>query len=298
MSYEWPLLIFTLFAQLAVGIFLSVGIARIAFHADGTSKTLTPLIVVTVPILAIGLCASILHLGNPLGAMGAIGNISLSWLSREVLFGALTLIGFAVTALLCAKERKRAAGVSWLISGILSIAFLISMGCAYQMPTIPAWNTPITVLSNFCSAFLMGFSALAAFLAIKNGNAHKNEGEFCLDKTGRDKTITLCAWILPCLFALDCFLQTTLVSTLSQAGSAGVASIALMTQAGSFLVALRFVLGLIGVALLSGVVGLMYSASISENLKKTLPAVSFLFIFAAMFLARMLFYSTAVNLQF
>ena len=94
---EWPLLVFTLLAQLSAGLF----IAREFFHraayrqydaktADQVNNISLPVI---GPLLLISLAASFLHLGSPLNAVYALNNLASSWLSREILFEIL-FIGF------------------------------------------------------------------------------------------------------------------------------------------------------------------------------------------------------------
>ncbi len=154
MSYEWPLLIFTFLAEVAVGTFICAGCAQLVLSKrdNGVSRTLfLPLMAASAIALCVGLIASLMHLGQIISAPSALLNIGSSWLSREVLFASLSLVGFVVTVMVTRKSFGAAGTIAWGVSTVIGLVFLVSAGNAYLLPTIPLWNTAATPLSMIVS---------------------------------------------------------------------------------------------------------------------------------------------------
>ncbi len=88
MSYEWPLLVFT-FPQRRRLERLFAQVARSLFSRDGSEEAnralFLPLLAASPVVLCIGLVASLMHLGQVVGAPSALLNIGSSWLSRDSL---------------------------------------------------------------------------------------------------------------------------------------------------------------------------------------------------------------------
>ena len=102
---EFALITFSILAQLSVGSFLVLGVVhffalRKAGEAEADRLSDRALIAIWLTLL-LGLAASLFHLGNPLNAWRAVGNLGTSWLSREiasgVVFAALGGLNFACT---------------------------------------------------------------------------------------------------------------------------------------------------------------------------------------------------------
>lgn len=109
----------------------------------------------------IGLIASTFHLGNPQRALKAFTQWRSSWLSREGIAAVVTMVLFALYALLWVFFDTRLA---WL--GVLaSIAAAVSVFCTAmiyaQLKTVPRWNTALTPL-----LFMLYALALPAMVAI------------------------------------------------------------------------------------------------------------------------------------
>ncbi|WP_282437946.1 dimethyl sulfoxide reductase anchor subunit family protein [Desulfosporosinus shakirovi] len=87
---EWPLMMFTLLAQLGVGTFIFLTIVRTVLESKENHKTAAQLkntgFLAIGVIMAIALVLSLFHLGTPSGAYRSLSNIGSSWLSREILF--------------------------------------------------------------------------------------------------------------------------------------------------------------------------------------------------------------------
>lgn len=156
---EWPLLIFTLLAQAAAGLYLAVVFVRefmVAAKsgesaAEAVKATRLPALVAGV-MLAIGVVISMAHLGTPSGAYRALGNLGSSWLSREILgnicFGLLWLLAYVL-------ELKNMGGL-WAgrLAAVAGIALVFVMGGLYMASIIPAWMSPYTLVA-FCATTLV-----------------------------------------------------------------------------------------------------------------------------------------------
>lgn len=171
-THDWALVAFTILAQMAVGSFVVLGVvyffaARSAGAVEADRLSDRALLVIG-PVLVLGLLASFFHLGNPLNAYNAIGNIGSSWLSREIFFG----LGFAALGAVFAFLQWRKIGTSTMrnfvavLAALVGLALVYSMSQVYMLRTVPVWNTVWTPVSFFVTTFLLGTLAMgAAFVA-------------------------------------------------------------------------------------------------------------------------------------
>ena len=113
-----------------------------------------------------GMIGAHFHLSRPYLSFLAISNFRTSWLSREIVF---TLLFFLVSAALLFIQwyRKGHWGLKTAL-GWLAIIFgfmaVYCMGQIYLLPTQPAWNTPLTIISFYGTVLLLGVMALATIL--------------------------------------------------------------------------------------------------------------------------------------
>jgi anaerobic dimethyl sulfoxide reductase subunit C (anchor subunit) len=165
---EWALPFYTILVQLALGTFLTLWLIR-AFAAARYGKEQVDHIIdnsvlVIFITIGVGMLGAHKHLSRPLQSIYAILNLRSSWLSREILFN---LLFFLSTGLLLALQITGKASwrvrtnLGWLAI-IMGGANVYCMAHIYLLPTQAAWNTPITILSFFTTAFLLGIMALAS----------------------------------------------------------------------------------------------------------------------------------------
>ncbi len=171
-THDWALVAFTILAQMSVGSFVVLGIvhffaARRAGPVEADRLSDRALLIIG-PVLVLGMIASFFHLGNPLNAYNAIGNLGSSWLSREIFCGvAFTIVGgiFAVLQwrkIGSASQRNLIA----VLAALIGLALVFSMSNVYMIRTVPVWNTVTTPVSFFVTTFLLGVLAMgAAFVA-------------------------------------------------------------------------------------------------------------------------------------
>ncbi len=156
---ERPLVFFTLLAQLAVGVFVFSTLAR-------WSQLSVALSFVTPALMALAMLVSFLHLGSPLKSWRAFFNLRSSWLSREIFLAAwffAASTGLALWQLfrLTDAETQNIAALATLASG-LGLVFVMAQ--VYRLRTVPKWNSIVTPISFFITAFLLGALLVAGFV--------------------------------------------------------------------------------------------------------------------------------------
>ncbi|MBP1759601.1 MAG: reductase anchor subunit, partial [Firmicutes bacterium] len=177
MSEEWPLLTFTILGQLAIGTFIMLVIVRSLLGAKIGAKAAGEVtrfgILAVGPVMLVALIASFFHLGSPMLAFNALGNLKTSWLSREILFTGLFFLLWLITYYSSKKE-----GSGQVLSWCTSIVGLIAVFCMagiYAHSNKPAWTNVNTYLTFFGAAFVMG--AIASGAAVAYGAKGKSHEE-------------------------------------------------------------------------------------------------------------------------
>jgi DMSO reductase anchor subunit len=157
---SWSLTCFTLLTQSAVGL-VFIGTVGHWFGGAVQAEISLRSMALALGLTGAGLLAALTHLAAPRLAPYALRNPVTSWLSREVL-----LVPIFAVALVLALVAARMGGPGALV--LVELAALISGGAAlwamtgvYLLKTVPAWNTPATILEFIGSALLLG-GALSA----------------------------------------------------------------------------------------------------------------------------------------
>lgn len=148
MSYDFPLVCFTVFSQLAVGI--SIFLCWNMFAGRETDQgSVTKAWVWTFCFGAFALLASLFHLGHPFEAYKALFNLGDSWLSLEGLLFAC----FCALALIMTFWHSRFIA---LVTALCGCAGLVAQGLTYAPPSMPAINNVFPLALFVFSAFAMG----------------------------------------------------------------------------------------------------------------------------------------------
>ncbi len=166
---EWPLVLFTLAIQCAAGLVLATTLLDRVSDVNGAS--LRPLGIVIFPLAAVGLSASVFHLGRPLVAWKSLLNLGQSRLSLEVL---ITLL-FVGAALLYSHawwaQRTEYRTTIGVVTSFLAIAAIASSASVYMIPTQPAWDSGWIPLSFLGTMLVAGGAIAAASLPYKEAGA-------------------------------------------------------------------------------------------------------------------------------
>ena len=167
---ELALIVFTLFMQGAIGALAFVTIY--SFMNKKGNFFLTYCVIAGLSIVAV--LASLLHLGQPLGAMNSLLNMGNSWLSREILFtGAFTALAFALVIL--ARTKIGGEKLTTIVSGVAVIVGLIDVFCMaqiYMNTVIPAWASLNTLIDFLATTVILG-AAIFYLTAGKENLANK-----------------------------------------------------------------------------------------------------------------------------
>ncbi len=178
---EFPLIIFTVLAQCAVGAYLLIT-ARLICEKDAAKVTDLAVkgLFFVLGFIAIGFAASTLHLGSPLRAFNAFNRVGHSGLSNEILSGS---VFFAVAGCYWLTELLTLLGKSVVGAGVrsalrylgalLGLVFMAAMIKIYLINTVPLWDnlfTPIAFIFTIITAgLLFAYVLLNAF----NGSSVK-----------------------------------------------------------------------------------------------------------------------------
>ena len=167
---ELPLILFTLFVQLAVGSFWAIAwtfpFLWSLVEYDTTSLRLVPYTLIGASLGA-GMLASFAHLGTKKNAWRALSHLRKSWLSLEILFTGLFGLGWLFTTLENTILHHNA--FEWTdVTTILGIGLIYSMSQVYRLPAAPGWNTWRTNAGFMISALLLGQSLMTLLLSYES----------------------------------------------------------------------------------------------------------------------------------
>jgi anaerobic dimethyl sulfoxide reductase subunit C len=172
-SSEWALLLFTLFAQTAVGLIFSMAVMSSGRHMvlrllyTSVRQQVT---VIAILLMAAAVLFSFFHLGSPLRAVYAMSNLQTSWLGREILMVIVFsgILAVRLIILLIYRTDEVLNRIVLWICFIAGYAMIYTMARVYMIPTIPAWNQASTMVLFFSSSFLLGIPLFLSLLIAGN----------------------------------------------------------------------------------------------------------------------------------
>lgn len=181
---EVPLIIFTLFGQMAVGVFWAMAwmstLPWSLMQYDATTLRLMPCLLVGA-CLGVGMLASFAHLGTKKNAWRMLAHLKKSWLSREILFTMLFGLGWLYSAVEIVVVHRMTPEVAGITASI-GLGLVYSMAQVYRLGTMPGWNTWRTNAGFLISAGLLGISVMSPLLAYESkiiGIQIPAQGIFC-----------------------------------------------------------------------------------------------------------------------
>lgn len=157
--HEWPLVVFTVLAQTAVGAFLIMSLANLVVDSRvGVKDKVTRNMFFVWVLMGLGFMASSAHLGSPMRAMNALNQVGSSWLSNEILTGSLFFAfgGFYWLLDVLKKGPEGLRKVLMVLGMIAGVAFMYSMVNVYLINTVPTWDTPYTWWSFLLTVLVSG----------------------------------------------------------------------------------------------------------------------------------------------
>lgn len=173
-TWEWPLILFTVLGQTAVGILLclwwlehkrenpslsnSILAAgqKMTAQSSASYQSLQKNSMLTAGILlAVAMLSSVFHLGHPLVAYRALTHLSTSWLSREILLFVVTFVVWVYLFWRSSKPGSQIKGALGLAAGIGFLG-IISSALIYTLPRVPAWNNMAPVIFFLLTSLILG----------------------------------------------------------------------------------------------------------------------------------------------
>lgn len=164
---EIPLIVFTLFAQMAIGSFAAIFLIFLgSFHKPTTAQMMIIPLLAVCSSIGIALISSFFHLKTPKNAWRAIFHLRKSWLSREILF-TLAFAGLLVPQVIVSTSRAGFSTMEIIISPLTFFCGLAALFCmqrVYQLRSMPAWNSVRTLLEFSLSSVVLGCWLTGTFL--------------------------------------------------------------------------------------------------------------------------------------
>lgn len=159
-SMELPLVIFTVLSQAAIGL-VALSAVRQWATERGPVGNVRGEWLAAAGLLAVGLLASLFHLGHPFGAPNAIKHLGSAWLSREALAMGLLLAVVVAGALTAREKASTPLALLAVLAGILA---LLATGMTYAPPSFPALSNGLPFVFFLITAAVLG-AGLASYFA-------------------------------------------------------------------------------------------------------------------------------------
>lgn len=303
MFSEWPLIVFTIVMQLAVGSFVILGgihfFAARRYGSKEADKLSDYALLAIGPAVALGIILSLLHLGNPMNAPYAIAHFGTSWLSREIILSlAFSGIG-AVFALLQWRKigSSTLRNALALIGAAVGLVLVYAISMVYQIATVPAWNTPLTTVSFFITAFLLGSLAIGAALVINYWNLRRKSAD--QGNTQYIMLATTLKWIALISVVLlgmqFIVIPLYLAALATNPTNAASDSLDVLFSEYGLLFVLRLVLIFLGAGVFAVFLYRMASSNGSVRVLGNLAVIAFTLVLVSEVLGRFLFYASMVR---
>lgn len=302
---EWSLIIFTTVMQMAVGSFVILGgihfFATRRYDAQAADALSDRALLAIGPIVVLAMLVTFLHLGNPLNAPQAITNLGSSWLSREVTLAVIFTIGGAVFAFMQWRKISTATirNAIGLVVAAIGLLLVWSMAQVYLLPTVPAWNSPATIVTFFITTLLLGSLAVGSAFVLTyqylrgRGNLPSSDTQFDILSTTLRWIVLISLVLLGVQFVV---IPLYLANLAAQGSEAALASISLILDQGGALFALRLILLFVGAGIFSI---FMYRTASSEARTRVtgyLAYSAFAFVLVSEILGRFLFYESMIRI--
>jgi anaerobic dimethyl sulfoxide reductase subunit C (anchor subunit) len=300
---DFALITFTILMQMAVGAFLVLALVQIYIaRKDGreeADRLVRRGLLVIGPLIVIGLVASLLHLGDPLGGYRAINNFGTSWLSREIVFSVSFAVLVAIYALLQWFKILSFALRSFIawITSLVGIALVISMSNVYFLFSQPAWNSWATLITFFTTTFLLGSLAMGVFVMANYAYDKRREPKTTEQRSELLRPIMRYIAIASVLLlGIELVTLPIYLATLAAGPAAAVETAQLWIGQYSWVFIGRLVLVFLG----AGVFALfLYRNTLAPKLERALGNLTyaaFVLVLAGEVLGRLLFYATHVKI--
>ena len=300
---EWALLVYTILMELAVGSFSvlwvlrTVGVSK--YEREKVDQALENSVLLLFITAGIAMIGAHFHLSKPYLSFLAILNFRYSWLSREIIFTALFFLSIGLLWFM--QWRRIDKQRTKTVLGWLAIFFgwvnEYCMAKIYLLPTQAAWDTPLTAISFFGTAFLVGIMALLTLLIMDLNYSELNDLPKAVPQALLIQKSML--WFVAAAVLVGIIVVIVAVihifSLMGSSLETAQASATLLLRLYPLLLGMRLVLIIVGVGGLALAL-YMHSSSQKPVRAMLLPAyITCLFIMVGEILGRFLFYAIHVR---
>ena len=165
MELQWPLILFTTLLAWAAGLFAAQCLW--ALRGKG-GRAQMPALIASAALLVVGGIAVFFHLEHWERIFNGFGHLT-SGITQELI--AIVLLAVAMVLFFLMLRRSEDDTVpQWLavVGLVLVCVLIVAMGHSYMMPSLPAWDTVLQLLSLLGAACVMG-PATVAFIGAAKG---------------------------------------------------------------------------------------------------------------------------------
>ena len=150
---EWTLPVYTILTQLAAGALFVLWVIRTLSNSKYGREEVNriikiPILIILITIIA-GITGAHFHLSRPYLSFLALRNFHSSWLSRELVFNLFFIfsVGCLWTLLWFVNGHNKLKTVLGWVAILFGFATEYCMSRIYLLPSQPAWNSPLTIVS-------------------------------------------------------------------------------------------------------------------------------------------------------
>ena len=164
---QLPLVFFTVLAQAAAGLaFVLCGLKLVEGKRNDKDFFTKGYAAVLVVITIAGI-ASLTHLGQPFRAMNVLAGLRHgSPLSFEIISVSMFAGVAGFVAFLNYKKFERANdALLSVLAAAVGFVMVIMISRVYNIPTVDAWHSPLTVIQFLTTAIVLGFISASALYA-------------------------------------------------------------------------------------------------------------------------------------
>lgn len=161
---ELPLILFTLFTQLAVGLAVIAALRQWATVEGPSAKTRNEWTTI-LALIGVGVAAAFFHLGKPLGAFRMLTNIGTAWLSREIL--TFAIFGLLAAVSLYMVFTKVPNGWIFKLTALIGLLAVFTTGIAYAGKAMDAINNLLPLVFFMLTVFTLGPAVAVYFVEDK-----------------------------------------------------------------------------------------------------------------------------------
>ena len=165
---QWPLVVFTVLVQLAVGLFLVSGVVHyfLLSRFDANTFFIKSAVFGVIAILVVSMMISLFHLGSPKNAVRSILNLGSSWLSAEIALVLFFLIVATAYFLMLWLEMSVPGQIGFWCGSGTGLVLVYCMTRVYRLPTVPVWDSSATLVSFYRTSLLLGSVTTGGLLLV------------------------------------------------------------------------------------------------------------------------------------